>query len=263
MTEEQGMKGVRIIDAGTRVEGLRLAFRMAAQALDRGLYDSLSVISPNRQLSFGYDLGRTRGSISLFAATDRTPLNEWLLDWRMVKTSLGRLCEKGPAANVSLSLGESVGRSEWHGDDLLQAMFERGDSTLHIWDLGGDECVFLPRISDEAARRGISVLVVRTGGSVPWRNGDIMPNLEDISVHERCLALIRTAGKISRSMIQWTFRLSWVDADRLMRRLETDGIIKESTEGDVPYEVVWGMVPKGPSLSGRPADEGRFLCQIG
>lgn len=248
MNEELCMNGVRVIDARTRVEGVRSAFRIAVQALDRGLYDSLSVVSPNRQLSFGYDLGWARGSISLLAASNHECLNEWLLDWQTTRSSFESLRVKRPAANISLSLGEAVGYSEWCGDDLLRVLFERGSSTLHIWDLGNDDGNFLPCINGEAVRRGICILVVRTSGHEPWSNGEILPNLEEISVYERCLALIRTEGRISPSMIQRFFGLSWTEAACLMQRLANDGVLKDSTEGDVVYEVVWKMVPKGPSL---------------
>ena len=50
-------------------------------------------------------------------------------------------------------------------------------------------------------------------------------------------------------MIQRTFRLTWLEANRLMTRLEDEGIIKESVDGPLPYEVVWENVPKGPNLA--------------
>ena len=44
-------------------------------------------------------------------------------------------------------------------------------------------------------------------------------------------------------------RLTWLEADRLMTRLEDEGIIKESVDGPLQYEVVWENVPKGPNLA--------------
>lgn len=248
MFDEKCVSGVHSVDCKTRVEGLRSAFWLATEALDRGLYDSVTVVSPRRQLAFGYRLEETPCTISLVSASDAR-LNEWSFAWPTTKEALGKLHAATPTAGVGITYADTIGRSSWYSDDFLQAMYDRGPSDLQIWDLSTDEGRFLPCVNGEAKRRGICVLAVKAGENAA-SDGEVLPNFREIPVYERCLALIRTAEKVSHSMIQRAFCLSWSEADRLMMRLEKEGVIKESKEGPLPYEVDWRNVPKGPGLLG-------------
>lgn len=247
MFEEKCTSGVHMVDCKTRVDGLRSAFRLATDASDRGLYSSVTVVSPQRHLALGYTFGETPCTISMVSGADGR-LNEWSIDWHATKEAFGKFREQCPTACTGIVLSGAIGRSNWYADDFLQAMYDRGPSDLQIWDLCTDDVGFLPCVNGEAKRRGICVLVVKAGKNAA-SDGEVLPNFQGISVYERCLALIRTAEKISHSMIQRTFRLTWLEANRLMTRLEDEGIIKESVDGPLPYEVVWENVPKGPNLA--------------
>lgn len=247
MIKELFASGVHMIDCDTRVEGLRSAFMDAEVALVEGRYNSVSIVSPHRHLTLGCNLDKTACSIS-FLSTSDARLNEWSFDWPVMKDACEKLRLKCRAQHMTITLSDAIGHSSWYEDKLLMKMYDRKNSTLNIWDIGDGEEVLLPCIDGEAKRRGVCVFVVKSAANKIASDGEDLPNLEIISIYERCLALIRAEGKISKSLIQRAFDVTWEDANQLASRLAKEGIIKEVSNGTFPYEIIWKNVPRGPIL---------------
>lgn len=123
-------------------------------------------------------------------------------------------------------------------------------STLHVWDVGMEEVASLPSIDGEARRRELCFVVVKTIETHDVSDGEYLPNIHEIPAYERALALIRTEGRLTHSMVQREFGLSFQEADALMERLVEEGVLRESVEEDADrrFEVDWDVIPRGPKL---------------
>lgn len=240
------MSGVNVINCEARVDGLQSAFRMAVDAMDRGLFSAVSVVSPQRQLALGCNLNGTPCTISM-VSTMSARLKAWMINWSSTKEALERLSAEVKNSCVGLKVSDAVGYANWWADDLVEDLFGRGSSVLHVWDLGTDDD-FLPCIRGEAKRRNICILAVKSDTHAVVED-DVLPNLQEIPVYERCLALIRTRKMISTSLLQRAFRLGYNEATRLIERLKVEGVVREPKEGAGVLEIVWERMSKGPKLA--------------
>ena len=240
--------GIHLMETEDRIGTLESVIRLAEDAMEKGRFLSTAIVSPLRKISDGYESHPTHYSLSFRGGVSDAPLNEWVIDWTGTQEQIVRMRMDLRLEKVALINGDAVSRLAWCAEETLSAMFERGICTLNIWDVGEDEGSFLPSVDGEAKRRCVCLIVIKGGCHKEHSDGEVLPNIDAIPVYERCLALIRTEGRVLHSMLQRLFGLSYSEADRLVARLEREGVVNDNVESDAPRVVNWGKLPKGPRL---------------
>lgn len=242
--------GVVVIETEDRIGGVEAVLRRAEELMAGRRFAEVVVASSRRRVSDGLKWNKASASLELCASASDNNLHVWCVCWCELQKRIEEVQGNFHDEKVKIVEGETVGCVDWNANDFLTAELSTLPSTLHVWDVGVEDVASLPIIDGEARRRELCFVVVKTIETHDVSDGEYLPNIHEISAYERALALIRTEGRLTRSMAQREFGLSFREANVLMERLVEEGVLRESVEEDADrrFEVDWDVIPRGPKL---------------
>lgn len=242
--------GVVVIETEDRIGGVEAVLRRAEELMAEGRFAEVMVASSRRRVSDGLKWNKTSASLELCASASDNNLHVWCVCWCELQKRIEEVQGALHGEKVKIVEGETVGHVDWNAGEFLTAELSTLPSMLHVWDVGVEDVASLPSIDGEARRRELCFVVVKTIETHDVSDGEYLPNIHEIPAYERALALIRTEGRLTHSMAQREFGLSFREADALIERLVTEGALREVVDEDADrrFEVDWDVIPRGPKL---------------